>query len=251
MKAYHGFAVLKMMGPQSARRGLRGHTGRQVRGRRALRRHAPAEGAAPLSKGRDADGGFCGAATRFAGGWGAGPPSARLRGARPGMCRARLCGLVFLPAAAHLRCCSYRMNNNTARLCFPTAVYACAAMRCQCGVRDDAFSLSGGSSPDALYSRAASPAACACRTSLFPGCGAPAPACAGQGCAASFPSRTGTSLRRSHAANTARLCFPPAVHACAAMRCQCGVRGDGTGAALRPAAGLVRRVLPRRRVAFQ
>lgn len=164
-----------------------------------LRRHAPAEGAAPLSKGR-----------------GAGPPSARLRCALP--CRGEFGRAVFFPfpagvfpahctAAPLVRrparaarpyfpavgrpprhvpgkavrprfpsragtssCGSHAAN--TARLSFPPAVHACAAMRCQCGVRDGAFSLSGGCFPGALCRRAASPAACACRTSLLPGCGA-------------------------------------------------------------------------------
>ena len=58
----------------------------------------------------------------------------------------------------------------------------CAGRRC--------FSLSERSSSGALCRRAACPAARAGRTSLLPGCGAPAPAWAGQGCAASLPVET-------------------------------------------------------------
>ena len=180
--------------------------GRCGAGAPALRRHALAEGGASFKRKGVQTAGFAALPHGLPEGWGAGPPSARLRGALP--CRGEI---------------------------WPGGV----------------LSLSGGCFPGALCRRAASPAACACRTSLFPGCRPPAPACAGQCCAASFPSRAGTFSCGSHAANTARLCFPPAVHACAAMRCQCGVRGDRTGAALCPAVGLVRRVLPRRRVAFQ
>lgn len=69
----------------------------------AGRAHPPSGGtrlqkAASLSKGRGADGGFCGAATRFAGGWGAGPRSARLRGALP--CRGEFGRAVFFPFPA-------------------------------------------------------------------------------------------------------------------------------------------------------
>ncbi len=87
------------MRPQSARQGLRGHAGRQVRGGRTRPQAARACRRRRLFQKEGVQtAGFAALPHGLPEGWGAGPPSARLRGALP--CRGEFGRAVFFPFPA-------------------------------------------------------------------------------------------------------------------------------------------------------